>query len=357
MGYVGTPGLYGVGNAMSMYMNVNKGSTPAKDKWCDLLIQYSDVTPQCFKTYNSDYIDGETTFVLNSTEINDASPAELVMAFDADLDTDGQSRDYPIEQRGFMQTDENGYFNHLKGTKVYKDRWNISGGPELLTIKPGCHYYPILFCDTRVMPVKLDKLASLCWDTANTDYSHIIQPKIDQANQALTNAYQQVWIIIASLAAFVLLSVWRLPIPRPKIGKLIAFTIFVSFLGWGLGSISYLVHMSFHESGLGSLLGLSSGILLAIWYYAVISNIPGKIKNSPVLVLWTVLPASLCGAVSSGLIHGIIVTLTGESFLEGILPGLLFGILVGSIIGLITTFFIKPEDERKAEPAPSLETE
>ena len=339
----GIPYMSGIGTAVAIYMNDNKGDAPAKDKWCDLLIQNVDMTPVCFITYDSDYVQGESTLAFNKVDIDDSSPSSLVMVFEAEVDIEGKTRGDPIEKRAFMQTDDDDSFSDLKDIKVYKDLWNISGGPEKLAIKPGCKYVPILFCDGYASGIKLEKLASLRWDHQNTDYSDIIQAKIDKANLVLAKGYKKVWIIIAVLAVLTLLSLRKLPVPRKKLKILIIFSICVSLLGWFFGSISYATHMSFHDSNIGSILGLSSGLFLAIWYFTFIANIPAKAKNGPALLLWTILPGAICGGISSGLIHGTIITITNESFQQGVLPGLLFGISVGAMIGIVTTFFINQE--------------
>ena len=337
------PNMSGIGTAVAIYMNDNKGSAPTKDKWCDLLIQHADLTPYAFNDYGCDYIQGETILAFNKVDIDADSPASLVMFFESEVNLEGKNRDYPIEQRGFMQADKEGLFSDLKGTMVYKDLWNISGGPEKLAIKSGCHYYPILYCDSHCNVVKQEELASLRWDIENTDYSEIIQTKIDNANMILESGYKKIWYIITILAGAVLLSLTKFQVARDKFKALVICSICVSLLGWFLGRISFMTHISFHDSNIGSILGLSSGLLLAIWYYAFITNIPAKFKKGPSLLLWTILPGMVCGGISSGIIHGTIVSITGESFQNGVLPGLIFGISAGAMIGVITAGFIKSE--------------
>ena len=118
--------LKGIGNAMLVYANDYNDKYPTPDKWCDLLIEYADVSPKQLKCPHSKK--EPSTYALNPKAEPSSNP-NLVVAFES------------------------------------KPGWNLYGGQELLSTNnhkgDGCN---ILFNDMHVAFVKPEDVDKLMWD-------------------------------------------------------------------------------------------------------------------------------------------------------------------------------------------------
>ena len=120
--------LTGLRKALLIYSDYSDGKYPTPDKWCDLLLEHTDVFENQFKCPGNKK--ARCSYAINpNNEPN--SPPDMVLLFEIE-----------------------GSWN----------RWNIFGGPEILTTEnhrgKGCH---ILFNDGRVEFVKPEQLAELNW--------------------------------------------------------------------------------------------------------------------------------------------------------------------------------------------------
>ena len=328
--------LRGIGNGLSIYMNDNQGAVPDGEKWCDELIMKADMSLRSFMAHFYGHKWGETTIALNNAVINDSVTGDIVMLFEAEDPGDDDRRDYALEQREFMICDDKEYYGNMVDEKVCQERWNISGGPEILLILPGRDIYPVLFTDTHVSYLTRDELKSVRWDVDKTDYSDIIQAKIDKANLTLSEVNNRFLLIGIVLLAISLMTLLKYPIEKCNIGIAIKIISAISLTGLLLGSISHMVHTSFDDARIGSTLGLLSAIATSIFYIAVFLSLPADKDNRLPFFLKTVLLAAVCGGICSGLVHGSIVSITKESFKNGVFPGLLFGVSSGAMIGIVT---------------------
>ncbi len=113
-----------LGNALQIYSTAFDGKYPTSDKWCDLLVQHTDVNKKSFGKFA---IDGHSNYVINpNAEPN--SPPDVVLLFE----TDGV--------------------------------WNQAGEAELLTFEnkePGG--YMTLFNGGHIRLVKLEDVNGLKW--------------------------------------------------------------------------------------------------------------------------------------------------------------------------------------------------
>jgi len=121
--------LSGIGKAMIVYANDNDGKYPTPDGWCDLLIEYADVTEKMFICRGAG--EGPCNYAMNANieELGIEAPPDMVLIFES--------------QPG----------------------WNLSGGPELLTLEnhqqQGCN---VLFKDGHVEFVKPEDIPKLRWN-------------------------------------------------------------------------------------------------------------------------------------------------------------------------------------------------
>lgn len=114
-----------LGKALQVYGTDFDGKYPTADKWCDLLVQHTDVNKTSFGKFVAD---GHSNYAINPyAEPN--LPTDIVLLFET----------YGV--------------------------WNQSGGEELLTFEnkepKGCM---ILFNDGRINFIRLKQIRSLKWD-------------------------------------------------------------------------------------------------------------------------------------------------------------------------------------------------
>ena len=130
--------LSGLGKALTIYSYENNDLFPDTDKWCDILILHQEVGPKSLICRDSDAIAGESSYAMNAnlsgkTYLDISN--DTVVLFETDYGRYGK-RNVPTKERFFYQeilkTEENKFLDR-PDRKVYKDRWNQAGGPELLT--------------------------------------------------------------------------------------------------------------------------------------------------------------------------------------------------------------------------------
>lgn len=160
--------LEGLGKAIMLYAGDYDDKYPAADKWCDLLIEHTDVSPSQFVCRGSDAIEGESSYAFNKYLIGKKMtevPDDVVLLFETDFGKNPVGRDGLIGDRDYQKalgiSDPN--------REVYKLRWNQVGGPELLTTEnhkgKGCN---VLFNDIHVDFVKTENLGQLKWKAEET---------------------------------------------------------------------------------------------------------------------------------------------------------------------------------------------
>ena len=120
--------LSGLGKAMLIYANDYDDKFPTPSKWCDLLIEYAEVTPQTFRCKGAS--EGPCNYAMNKNveKLGTRAPPDMVLLFET----------HP--------------------------GWNQAGGPEILSTDnhqgDGCN---VLFVDSHVAFVKKKDLDDLKW--------------------------------------------------------------------------------------------------------------------------------------------------------------------------------------------------
>ena len=119
--------INGLGKALLVYTNDFNGY-PTPEIWCDLLIEYCEVTPKSFRCKGAK--EGPCNYAINKylAEITTAKDPDMVVLFET----------YP--------------------------GWNQVGGPEILTIEnhkgEGCN---VVFLDTHTEFIKAEDISKLKW--------------------------------------------------------------------------------------------------------------------------------------------------------------------------------------------------
>ena len=157
--------LHGISRSMIVYANDDpNGRLPHGDEWCDLLIGLDYTFAKQFICVSSDTIEpGESSYAINKNltgkRLSEIS-GDVVLLFDTDHGVDPNGRNETLENRAWYKTMS--YRN--PEAKVYKDRWNQSGGVEILTTEhhkdKGCN---VVFVNLQIEFVKAKDIGKLKW--------------------------------------------------------------------------------------------------------------------------------------------------------------------------------------------------
>jgi hypothetical protein len=155
-----------LGKAILVYASDNNDRFPTPDKWCDLLIEHSDMIPEIFICPQSGAVYGESSYAMNihlaGKKIGEV-PADTVMVFETELGKEAGRRNETVSSREFFK-----FLNlsEMEGTQeVYGGRWNQVGGPNDVTLEhhkgEGCN---VLYVSAYVEWIKAEDMNNLKWD-------------------------------------------------------------------------------------------------------------------------------------------------------------------------------------------------
>jgi len=345
--------LSGIGKALLVYTNDTiNDQLPDAYKWCDLLVMYADVSPDNFRCQNSDAIYGESSYALNKEVIGmkmSEIPPDMVLLFETNYGKTKSKRDFLSKDRGYIKVLGGGGLNR----KVYKDRWNQVGGPELLSVEnhdfEGCN---ILFGDMHCKFEKTSNLSSLRWKlNGKVDFTVPVEKSkvpIWKDGKYL----KPIGVFIIGLIAFITASLIICKYWQVKHIKLVIFLIIASGgAGAFLGAMSEDIYVfkAFHHTGMisGGILGVLAGICYAI----ILVGILPKIKQKKCFNEYATAMGMLTGIICSTFVHLILMIVAAEPLPFGIMAGMGFGIFAGGLLGRISSGFISSNDAILAESA------
>lgn len=158
---------YGLGYALQMYEHDFK-ALPTPERWCDLLIENTDVSTKAFFCPASDAVEGECTYALNKHLFNapfSQLPGDIVMIFETDSGKVEGQRTSSVRDRRFFQSLQNQgreWVETLNDTKVFPNRWNQIGGPEIAAAnhRGKCH---VVLLNGTIEAVNMSQLETLRW--------------------------------------------------------------------------------------------------------------------------------------------------------------------------------------------------
>lgn len=165
-----------LGKALHIYAGDYDDQYPTADKWCDLLVAYIDVSPKQFVCKGSDAKIGESSYAFNKNLIGKRPaevPPDVVLLFETNFGKNPAGRQELLGNRDWYKElssrgdrwDLKWIKKYRSSEKVYKQRWNQVGGPEILTTEnhkgQGCF---ILFNDSHIEFVKPERLGELKWE-------------------------------------------------------------------------------------------------------------------------------------------------------------------------------------------------
>lgn len=178
--------LRGLANALMVYANDTEAlRLPPADKWCDVLIQNEYTSPQGFVCRQSDAIVGESSYAINKNVAGKdirALPGDVVFLFETDFGKDPNGRSELIKNRAWYKAMPYGN----PQTKVYKNRWNQAGGPEILTTKHHegnlCN---VAFIDTHVKVLGVADLVKLKWKVGDPERAAMTKSRLKMLYSAV----------------------------------------------------------------------------------------------------------------------------------------------------------------------------
>ena len=158
--------LSGLAKALRVYVNDDPHRILPGDNWCDVLVGLDFCTPKQFVCRELGAIEGESSVAINKYAAGrsfNELPGDMVLLFETDFGRERGRRKGLVKERAFYKLapcmDAN--------TRVYRNRWNQVGGPEILSVHYG-HWHDekacnVAFVDTSVRVVKAADLPNLKW--------------------------------------------------------------------------------------------------------------------------------------------------------------------------------------------------
>ena len=340
--------LKGIGNALAMYADSNEGYLPSGENWIDQLIETQDMSPKSFALTLSDCIEGESDVALNKAAAGKKLlelPADLVLAFQTQLEEPDNTRNYPLSERLSLFDKYKGSSNEkIKNVFIHKDWWNITCGPEKLKIHNFNHSAIILFAVGSVKIIHKDKLGTLRWDIENSDFSKVIE-QIKESNNIISEKYSdRASIIVPTIYTILLVTaivfIRVRPISKKYIRTLVTFCLATTFLSAFLGLASEVLHNNSWHFHVGALLGFPIGLWAALCFAAYILNLPeAKQKH-------TVFYGLLLGVFCSTILHASQAYILDSSY-GTIIPGIFYGIAAGYFLAWLFAKLINNIEKSK----------
>jgi len=127
-----------LGGAIITYNKIY-GEIPAPNKWCDLIMEYIVDEERLFLCPESDAIKGESSYAMNKNLAGmkiENIPNDVVVLFETDL---GKNT-WKCPRRTRASYKESEHSKEYGDEKVWKYRWNQSGGPEIITTSRHTRY-------------------------------------------------------------------------------------------------------------------------------------------------------------------------------------------------------------------------
>lgn len=159
------------GKALLLYIADYNDKYPTPQEWCDLLISYADASPKALLCKGSDAVLGESSYAFNKFLVGKKPsevPLDVVVLFETNYGKTEGKRDATASIRECIKLTgpelQNFFGKNPERLKVYKDRWNQVGGPEILTAdnhkSEGANF---LFSDGHVSYCQKEDFGELNW--------------------------------------------------------------------------------------------------------------------------------------------------------------------------------------------------
>lgn len=350
--------LKGLPTAFAVYAMENDDNLPTAESWCDLLIAHADVSPKSFICPTSDAVVFESSYALNKHVVGmkfSEIPEDIVLLFETETGREDSSRQDTLKSRGTLEkypTIAEIYGD--EGYKVYKDRFNQVGGPEIMNIEAHPHSVNVALAGGQSIVVKHENLPSLRWDIEGKIKAKPKLPVEEKRTPIIKEKFLRIagaiiLVILSSLGAIWLLRKFNESARRSDVVVMgVLSTAVGAFFGF-LAEAAYGWSMLSHA---GAWSGAFFGLLVGICYIPIISATLEKVKNKKHLGTFLAASGMVTGIICSTLVHAAMLLLYGSTKAYGMIVGVPYGTVAGLILGLITAGIFKSR-LKATKPAPT----
>ena len=347
--------------ALCMYIYEHDDMYPRGENWCDLLISEAEISPKFLICSSSGARYGETSYAINKNVAGvhvSEVPYDMVILFEAKFDKNGASRDYPVKLRESVKSCGDMEFGRYESDLVYEYRWNLVGGPELLTIenhdKMGCN---VLFGDGSTSFVEFKELHELRWNIGEEIETPVYSFSLDEKNISIKENVEKILpvieipglILLIAItvvgSAYILLKHWS----KDYLGTYVVTGVLIGVLGYMFGNFSE--NLSY-DSGiytfLGKVAGCVLGLLAGVCYAVLLSKASVSIKRKSDFKWYAASLAMACGVIYTTFVNLFLMLVYGEVELLTVLVFMPYVIIASYLFGIFSSRFIIKFNEDSA---------
>lgn len=326
-----------IGTAFVDHATRFNGKVVDSDKWCDLIMEEAKLEPW---TLSTDSSIGESSYALNKYVSNmrlSDIPPEVVLLFETNSGSEDIQPKILLKDRQFADSYDFDPYRDPNKTKVNKNQWNQTGGPESLKLderyQDGCN---VLFADGTARWIRVDQLPDLKWKPDGQVSLPENLAKIVEAQAGWqSKADKLLWPIFIIPALTTLIIIAKYHSAKCWIFAIILAALSAAF-GGALGAWAQFFYSppTSHISGMSS--GAFFGVLSAFGYVFLAFAIASKLKSPEITTSWAIPLGMLTGAICSTLVHATLIITTRLNIYSLLIMGLPFGTIAGLILGAIT---------------------
>lgn len=337
--------LKGLGTALEVYAYDHDGMLPS-DNWCDCLIEEADISPRSLQCPEVDSVEGESDYYLNKYAAGkklSELPDDMVLLFESNF--------IPVQDQIRMPIQNREGFSDLKvvpdifprgDEKVYLNKWNQVGGPELLAYdrhEEGCN---ILFANGEAKYVKQPDLHELRWKVEDDASFALPAPSKPEENEPAIFTFKTVSLAVLGLAC---VSVTVLILIRYKAAEYGLFVVILAVLsaatGLFFGKMSEQAYIIITGGSPGAIAGALIGVLGGACFTVILMNCSENKKRLKRFWEYSAYIGMIMGVVCSTVVHIALMIVNKEANPFGIVIGIPYGIFAGAMLGLISGVIVK----------------
>jgi hypothetical protein len=339
--------LHLIGRAMPAYAKDHNDELPAADKWCDLLVMKTDVSPAELRCRATGAEKGECSYAMNRAvagkKLSELKP-DMVVLFEVLPDEDMSM--VPLKSRGFAQ-DQGAKVPWNYPKEVRKSMWNQVCGPERLDVishKGGCN---VLFGNMEAEFIDIETLPKLRWSLDDGFVFPAIRPRPEPWLSA--GAKKVIVGVIAALAVMATgFFVWRY---RGRSERLSHLTIGIigAVCGVLMGFLAQGLHyMPPHTGSVGAIAGALTGLLAGLAYASLVTATIDRIEKSTDRTRYAAAVGMVTGVICSLVVHSVLLLMSND-MKDGmpLVAGIPFGVLAGGVVGWVAWKLMEESVERE----------